>query len=100
VGGQVLPKRLPKATVNIIVKQCVYELARALGGSEEQARARASQVSGHSLRVGFVTSALAAGVSSEDITDHVGWKSRECVFRYARDDDRFCDNPAGLVLAV
>jgi integrase len=100
VDGQVSPKRLPKNTVTLIAKQCVYRLALASGESEEQARARASQVSGHSLRVGFVTSAVAAGVSSEDISDHVGWKSTAWVFHYARCEDPFRDNPARLVLTV
>ena len=54
----------------------------------------------HSLRVGFVTSAVLAGVPSEDIADHVGWKSIEYVFHYARQGDPFADNPAELVLGM
>jgi integrase len=99
-GGGVAPKRLQKDSVADIVKQWVYRLALASAGSEEGARARASQASGHSLRVGFVTSALAAGVSSEDIADHVGWTSTALVFRYARGCDPLRDNPARLVLGV
>jgi hypothetical protein len=86
--------------VGVIIKQCVYRLALASTGSEQQARARVCQFSGHSLRVGFVTSALAAGVSSEDIADHVGWTSTELVFHYARGCDPLRDNPARLVLGV
>jgi len=57
-------------------------------------------VCAHSLRVGFVTSAVLAGVPSEDIADHVGWKSIEYVFHYARQGDPFADNPAELVLGM
>jgi integrase len=99
-GGGVAPERLHKDTVGTIIKRWVYRLALASGENEEQARARACRVSGNSLRVGFVTSALAAGVSSEDIADHVGWTSTALVFRYARGCDPLRDNPARLVLSV
>jgi integrase len=99
-GKSVLPQRLPGDAVAKTVKRSVYRMALATGASEEQARSRASQACAHSLRVGFVTSAVLVGVPSEDIADHVGWKSIEYVFHYARRGDPFVDNPAGLVLAM
>jgi hypothetical protein len=67
--------------------------------SETQARARAARFSGHSLRCGFVTSAVLAGVSSEEIAAHVGWATTRTVFDYVREVDPFKNNPAQLVLS-
>jgi integrase len=92
-------RRLRAKYITAAIRNGVYRGALVSGASEPQARARAQQVSGHSLRVGFVTSALSVGVSSEDITEYVGWRSARLVFYYTRRSDPLGNNPAQLVLA-
>lgn len=100
VGGYLSQKRLHENAASFIVKRSVYRSALHVGLSEEQARAHAAQVSSHSLRVGFVTSAVLAGVPSEDIASHVGWSRTDLVFHYTRQLDPFKNNPAQLVLSL
>jgi integrase len=92
--------RLGPFDVTRIVKGAVYRNALLSGASEHQARARAGEVSSHSLRIGFVASALAAGVTTEEIAEHVGWKKTSMVFYYARHSQPLPDNPARLVLTL
>ncbi len=54
--------------------------------------------SGHSLRVGLVTSAAQVGVSSWKIRQQTGHKSDAMLNRYIRDAGLFVDNAAGDVL--
>jgi integrase len=94
------PKRLHINAVGEVVRRAMHRAALHGGANEEQARLRAAQVTSHSLRAGFVRSAVLAGVPSEDIAIHVGWKSTELVFHYAGQLDPFQDNPAQLVLGL
>ena len=64
-GGRVAATRLTDRSVADIVKKAVAQAALAAGFSEAQARAKAGQVAGHSLRAGFATSAAAADVTGE-----------------------------------
>jgi integrase len=48
--------------------------------------------SGHSLRVGFVTSAARAGEPERRIMRQTGHKSIEMVLRYVRQANAFTDN--------
>jgi integrase len=98
--GSIGANRLSPQFVGSLIKDLVYEGARRAGASEAQAMARAAQFSGHSLRAGFVTSAILAGVSSEEIAAHVGWSTTRLVFAYVREVDPFKGNPAQLVLAA
>ena len=70
--------------VGRVLRRLVYRSAFRSGLDETQARVRAASYSGHSLRTGFVTSAVMAGVRNEDIAAHVGWSGTHHVFRYAR----------------
>ena len=91
-------KRLRPQSVGEIVKRCVGLARIAQGMSLEQARACAAQVSSHSLRAGFVTSAVAANVTSENIARHVGWKSTTMTLRYVREHQLNSCNPLRQVL--
>jgi integrase len=91
-------KRLRAQSVGEIVKRCVALARLAEGMSVERARACASQVSSHSLRAGFVTSAVAASVTSENIARHVGWKSTVMTLRYVREHRLTSCNPLRQVL--
>jgi integrase len=97
-GGAPRQQRMGHCGVSTIVKKAVYAGARQAGMSEAQARSRAVQVSSHSLRVGFVTSAGLANVTSEDIAQHVGWAGTQMVFRYMRQANPTDNNPARCVL--
>jgi hypothetical protein len=93
-------KRLRGDSLSRIVRRAVHRNALLSGASEQQARARAREASSHSLRVGFVVSALAAGVPSEDIAEYIGWKNPSLVFYYARQSEPLRANPARLVLGL
>jgi len=97
-GGAPRQQRMGHCGVNNIVKNAVYASTRQAGMSEAHARSRALQVSSHSLRVGFVTSAGLANVTSEDIAQHVGWAGTHMVFHYMRQANPMENNPARCVL--
>ncbi len=54
--------------------------------------------SGHSLRAGFATSAVQAGVSTFKITQQTGHASDAMLSRYVRDGELFLGNAAGVLL--
>jgi integrase len=54
--------------------------------------------SGHSLRAGFATSAVQAGVSILKIRSQTGHASDTMLSRYVRDGELFIDNAAGALL--
>lgn len=91
--------RLIARAVNRIVKRTVYAHAVQAGMDAEAASMRANHFSGHSLRIGFVTSAVRAGASSESIARHVGWKSIDMVGQYRRRGGLFHKHPVQRVLA-
>lgn len=94
-----LAERLHCRAVGKIVKRATYASALQGGLGEAQASVRAFQVSSHSLRAGFVTSAALANVSSEDIAAHVGWVNTRMAYRYIRRIDPMIHNPAQQVLS-
>ena len=54
--------------------------------------------SGHSLRAGFATSAVQAGVSTTKIRSQTGHASDTMLSRYIRDGELFTDNAAQTLL--
>lgn len=92
-------RRLHRKAVDRIVKRTVYAQAVQAGMHRNAARARASRFSGYSLRVGFVTSAVRAGASSESIARHVGWKTMYMMAQYRRKGGLFHKHPVQRVLA-
>ena len=54
--------------------------------------------SGHSLRAGFATSAVQAGMSTLNIRSQTGHASDAMLARYVRDGELFADNAAGELL--
>jgi integrase len=85
--GHVSPVRLSGEAVSLVVK----ERLGAVGADP-------ANFSGHSLRVGFVTSAAQAGVSSWKIREQTGHRSEAMLARYIRDGEMFVGNPAGALL--
>jgi integrase len=61
--------------------------------SAEKAKERADYFSGHSLRAGFATSAVAYGVTGENIARQTRHKSTQMVQRYIREAELFSRNP-------
>lgn len=57
-----------------------------------------AKFSGHSLRAGFVTSAIQAGVAVHKIQQQTGHKSVEMLSRYIRDASLFDGNASGAIL--
>jgi integrase len=86
-GHVIAADRLAGATVALILK----DYARKAG-------LPASNISGHSLRSGLVTSAAQIGVSAHKIQQQTGHRSAEMVARYIRDANLFENNAAGLLL--
>lgn len=84
--GYVMNHGISAQSVALIVK------ARA-----EVAGLNPQRYSGHSLRVGLVTSAAKAGVSSWKIRQQTGHQSDAMLQRYIRDTELFIDNPVGKI---
>lgn len=76
--------RMSIGLLRVILKKAVYASALNDGSSIDDGLAQASMISGHSLRVGFVTSAIEYGIGSRAVVKHVGWSSSQMVFRYVR----------------
>lgn len=85
--GGCVADRLSGQSVALIVK--AYAEAAGL---------RASDISGHSLRSGLVTSAAQIGVATHKIQQQTGHRSVEMLNRYIRDANLFQNNAAGLLL--
>ena len=66
-------RRLSDRSVALILKRCVGHAGFA-----------PEEISGHSLRAGFATSAAAAGANERDIMRHTRHKSEQMVRRYIR----------------
>jgi integrase len=73
------------------VSQIVRERVEAAGIEPEG-------YSGHSLRAGFATSAVQAGVSTFKVRAQTGHASDTMLSRYIRDGELFIDNAAGALL--
>lgn len=86
-GGRIQAGRLTAASVALILK-----------GYATEAGLPASDISGHSLRSGLVTSAAQIGASIYKIQQQTGHRSAEMVGRYVRDANLFENNAAGLLL--
>jgi integrase len=85
--GNVAVKRLSGETVSLVVKERV-----AAAGMDP------TGYSGHSLRAGFATSAVQAGVSTLKIRGQTGHASDAMLARYIRDGELFVGNAAGALL--
>lgn len=84
--GHITGAGLTPQSVALIVK----ERAEAIGLDSQQ-------LSGHSLRAGFVTSASTCGASSWKIRQQTGHQSDAGMQRYIRDSQLFTDNPLGNI---
>jgi integrase len=97
-GGALTNRRAREELVRRRVKHAVRRNLLRQGMSRVAATKQASLFSGHSLRAGFVVSALAAGASSESIARHVGWLSTQMVASYRRNHGRVKNHPVERVL--
>lgn len=85
--GAVSESRLSPEAVSLIVKRRVC----AVG-------IRSDDYSGHSLRAGFATSAVQAGVATWKIRAQTGHASDAMLMRYVRRGELFSDNAVGALL--
>lgn len=83
---QIQPKRLRD-----------YEVAKIIKRAATKAGVDPASFSGHSLRIGFVTAAYAAGVPEDAIMDQTGHRSIPTVRRYKRRATLFQGNAAAQV---
>jgi integrase len=86
--GRIASERLSGEAVSLVVKERV--------GAETSKDP--TGFSGHSLRAGFATSAVQAGVSTLKIRSQTGHSSDAMLGRYVRDGELFVDNAAGMML--
>jgi integrase len=85
--GRIASERLSGEAVSLIVK-----------GRVAAAGVDPTGFSGHSLRAGFATSAVQAGVSTLKVRAQTGHASDVMLARYVRDGELFVDNAAGALL--
>ncbi len=85
--GHIAAQRLSGEAVSVNVKEQVA-----------MANIDPTGYSGHSLRAGFATSAVQAGVSTLKIRSQTGHASEVMLARYVRDGELFLDNAAGALL--
>jgi integrase len=85
--GRVSPDAISPEAVCLIVRERV-----AAAGFDP------TGYSGHSLRAGFATSAVQAGVSTLKVRAQTGHASDAMLARYVRDGELFMDNAAGALL--
>ena len=85
--GRVASARLSGEAVSLIIKERVAA-----------AKLDPTGLSGHSLRAGFATSAVQAGVSTLKIRGHTGHASDAMLARYVRDVELFIRDAAGAIL--
>ncbi len=85
-GGRITDKRLSGEAVAKIVKVSVANIGL-----------NPDHYSGHSLRSGFVTSAVSAGVRTDLIRKQTGHASDQTMARYIRDGDVFRQNAASAL---
>ncbi|NRB16160.1 MAG: tyrosine-type recombinase/integrase [Rhodobacteraceae bacterium] len=85
-GGQIGHNRLSVEAVAVIVKKTAAKI-----GLDPV------DYSGHSLRAGYVTSAIQAGASEHSVRRQTGHASSATMERYIRLANLFEDNPTGLL---
>jgi integrase len=85
-GGRITKNRLAPEAVAAVVKKHVTRIGL-----------NPADYSGHSLRAGYVTSAVQAGASEHSIRRQTGHASSAMLERYVRLANLFEDNPTGLL---
>lgn len=86
-GDSIKTTRLSDRSVARIIKNAVRKAAIAEGLTLEEAVAMTRGFSGHSLRAGYVTSAIRSGLHTASITRHSGWKDSRMLSTYHRPED-------------
>jgi len=97
-AGGTSQHRIHVCSVRHIIKRAVRAQAIQSGIDRQAAFEAADRYNGHSLRIGFITSAIRAGATSESIARHVGWKSTYMVGQYRRRSGAFHKHPVERVL--
>ena len=100
-AGVISPRRLHPNAIALILKKRVAHWFRALGDRPDVAEQKAESYAGHSLRVGFATTAAEQGADLRQIADVTRHKSLEMPRRYAQKADQLkpsAHNLAGVGL--
>lgn len=90
---RVSPDRLYDGAVSVLVKKRVRDYALAEGKTKEEAAAMMQAFSGHSMRSGFVTSAVDKEKALVDLAPHTRHKSLSTLQGYVRNRDQWKRSP-------
>ena len=90
---RVSPDRLYDGAVSVIVKKRVRDYALAEGKTTEEAAAMMQAFSGHSMRSGFVSSAVDKEKALVDLAPHTRHKSLSTLQGYVRNRDQWKRSP-------
>lgn len=97
-GGAIAEGRLLRNGIGLIIRRAIKDAAVNAGQSEADAARLATNYSAKSLRVGFIKSALEAGISHERLALHMGWTTTLMVDSYKRRYQPSSTNPLCRVL--
>jgi len=97
--GNVGETRLPRSTMSVLLRRALRDAEVARGRSPAEAAEIARPYTVQSLRIGFIKSALEAGVKPERIAMHLGLTTAQCIEQYKRRYKTFRDNPLLAVMA-
>ena len=95
--GNVGADRLAGYGVRSVIRNAVARAAKAGGASASELEAALRGLSGHSLRAGLVTTAFAAGLTSEDVMRQTRHRDLKTLLGYRRHATAFIGNISGKV---
>src|SRR5262245_40295600 len=97
--GNVGETRLAGKYMSVLLRRALRDAEVARGRSPREAEEIARPYTSHSLRIGFVKSAMEAGIKPERIAMHLGLTTAQCIEQYKRRYRTIRDNPLLTVMA-
>lgn len=95
--GNIAADRLRGHGVRRAIREATARAAKAAGASAGELEAALIGLSGHSLRAGLVTTAFAAGLTSEDVMRQTRHRDLKTLLGYRRHATAFIGNISGKV---
>lgn len=95
--GNPSAERIDGGSIARIVKRSVARAAEAEGASADEIVQAVVRMSGHSLRSGLVTTAFAAGLTSEDVMRQTRHRNINTLLSYRRHATAFVGNVTGRI---
>jgi hypothetical protein len=91
--GNIGETRLARNYMPVLLRRALRDAEVARGRSSAEAAEIARPYTCHSLRIGFVKSAVEAGIRPERIAMHLGLTTAQCIEQYKRRYTTIRDNP-------